>query len=208
MIDGEGRLQAKAEGPVTKDTRQRMVEAAARLLQQGGTSAASFTDVLSASGAARGAIYHHFPNGKTELTREAVAWTGRRVQMNLSTLSATTAVEVVSAFLDTVRPVVADAALGSSCAVAAVIMETGRVDASLTQTAQAALQSWTDALDARLIEAGAAPAAAHAVAVVLITLLEGTQILCRAAGDLTPFDAAAASVHAAARVLLASPSQA
>lgn len=190
------------------DTRQRMVEAAANLLQQGGTTAASFTDVLSASGAARGAIYHHFPDGKTELTREAVAWTGRRVQVNLSSLGGTTAVEVVDAFLDTVRPVVADAALGRSCAVAAVVMEAGQVNASLTQTAQAALQSWIETLDARLVEAGAAPAAAHTVAVLLVTLLEGTQILCRAAGDLSPFNDGAASIHAAARVLLAPAAQA
>ena len=33
----------------------------------------SFTEILDASGAARGAIYHHFPGGKTQLVAEAAA---------------------------------------------------------------------------------------------------------------------------------------
>ena len=93
------------------DTRQRMIEATALLLRRGGMGAASFTDVLAASGAARGAIYHHFPDGKVELTREAVVWTGNRVKANLTSLSGTAPSEVLAAFLDAIRPIVAEAAL-------------------------------------------------------------------------------------------------
>lgn len=74
--------------------------------------------------------------------------------------------------------------LGRGCrgAPLAVVFETGQRDASLTATANAALRSWIEALTARLISAGAAPVAAHQVSVLLITFLEGTQVLCRAAG--------------------------
>lgn len=186
-------------------TRQRMVEAAAGLLQQGGMGAASFTDVLAISGAARGAVYHHFPAGKSELTQEAVAWTGRRVCTNLSSLSGTSAIDVATAFLSTIRPVIAEASFGSSCAVAAVVLETGQVDDSLTITAHAALQSWVDALESRMVDAGAAQGAAHSVSVLLITFLEGAQVLCRAAGDVQPFDDGATAVLAAVRALLSVP---
>ncbi len=184
------------------DTRQRMVEAAAGLLQQGGTVAASFTDVLSASGAARGAIYHHFPGGKNELTREAVAWTGRRVQRNLAALAGTHPLEVLDAFLDGVRPIVAGAAVGSSCAVAAVVIEAGQVDHGLTRTAQVALQSWVETLGARLIATGADPATARTMSALMVVFLEGTQVLCRASGDMQPFDDSVDAVRAAAQAIL------
>lgn len=170
------------------DTRQRMIEAAADLLQRGGMEAASFTDVLASSGAARGAIYHHFPEGKHELTREAVAWTGRRVLGNLDALAGSTPAEVTAAFLDRIRPIVADASIGRSCAVAAVVVETGQRDDELTHVAGAALQSWIAALRKHLAELGVAPAVAQQVATLLITFLEGTQVLCRAVGGLDPFD--------------------
>ena len=177
-------------------TRRRMVEAAAGLLRDGGLEAANFSDVLARSGAARGAIYHHFPQGKSELTRAAVSWTGDRVRANLESLHGDTPSQVVTAFLEAIRPVVGEASGGTSCAVAAVVLEAGQRDASLTETAHAALRSWVDALEASLVSAGAAPVAAHQVAVLLITFLEGTQVLCRAAGDLTAFDDASAAVVA------------
>ena len=177
-------------------TRQRMVEATAGLLRDGGLEAANFSDVLARSGAARGAIYHHFPQGKSELTRAAVSWTGDRVRDSIEAVRGDTPSQVVTAFLEAIRPVVGQASSGTSCAVAAVVLEAGQRDASLTETAHSALRSWVDTLDARLVLAGAAPVVARQVSVLLITFLEGTQVLCRAAGDLTAFDDARAAIAA------------
>lgn len=177
-------------------TRQRMVEAAAGLLRDGGLEAASFSEVLARSGAARGAIYHHFPQGKVELTRAAVSWTGDRVRANLEALHGDDPSQVVATFLDAIRPVVGEAAGGTSCAVAAVVLEAGQRDASLTRTAHEALRSWMKALDSRLVSAGAAPLAARQVSALLIAFLEGTQVLCRASGDLTAFDDGSAAIAA------------
>ena len=177
-------------------TRQRMVEAAAGLLRDGGLEAANFSDVLARSGAARGAIYHHFPRGKNELTGAAVSWTADRVRANFEALRGDDPAQVVTSFFEAIRPVVGEASGGTSCAVAAVVLEVGQRDATLTETAHAALRSWTEALAARLVSAGAAPVAARQVSVLLITFLEGTQVLCRAAGDLTAFDDASAAVAA------------
>lgn len=184
------------------DTRQRMVEAAAGLLRRGGQEAASFTEVLAHSGAARGAIYHHFPDGKSELIREAVTWTGERVRDNVTALPGAGPDDVVTAFLDAIRPIVASATDGSSCAVAAVVLEAGQRDERLTAAADAALQSWTAALEARLTRAGAERVMARRAAVLLVTFLEGTQVLCRAAGNLMAFDEARAVVEDAVRLTL------
>ena len=57
---------------VAKDVKQRMVETAAFALARKGLQGASFSEVLAASGAPRGSLYHHFPGGKNELVLDAV----------------------------------------------------------------------------------------------------------------------------------------
>ena len=94
------------------DTRTRMIEATVEALRRRGAAGMSFTDVLRASGAARGAIYHHFPGGKAQIVAEAAARNGRDVQAYLATLRASSPAAVVEAFLTAVRPVVAESAAG------------------------------------------------------------------------------------------------
>jgi TetR/AcrR family transcriptional repressor of lmrAB and yxaGH operons len=48
------------------DTRERMVAAATQLFARRGYDATGFRDIVHQAGAARGAIYHHFPEGKTQ----------------------------------------------------------------------------------------------------------------------------------------------
>ena len=186
---------------MARNTKQRMIEAAAASLRRRGLVATSFTDVLTASGAARGAIYHHFPGGKDELAEHAVAWTGRRVRDQFAALDADDTETVLRSFLDLIRPVVAQAAGGTSCAVAAVAAEAAPSQAALTSAAGEALQSWVDALGARLRQAGAAPADARATAQLMIAFLEGSLVLARATGDAASFEGSARALLQAGRAL-------
>lgn len=175
------------------DTRSRMIDATVRALQRRGVAGMSFTEVLQDSGAARGAIYHHFPGGKAQLVAEAAARNGQDVRDFLGTLPTDSPQVVVQAFLAAVRPVVQDSASGGGCAVAALTVEAG-LDAegdALRQIAATAFESWTDQLAELLTTAGLAPADAADLATTLITLLEGAHVLCRAARTIDPFDQAA-----------------
>jgi len=49
-----------------------MVRSAASLIRRRGLSRASFADIVADSGAPRGSIYHHFPQGKDQLAKEAI----------------------------------------------------------------------------------------------------------------------------------------
>ncbi len=186
-------------GNVASDTRQRMIEAAASSLRRRGLTATSFTDVLTASGAARGAIYHHFPGGKDELAQDAVAWTGRRVRDEFAALDTGDVDSVLRGFLDLIRPIVAQAAGGASCAVAAVAMETTPSQAGLTAAAAHALQSWVDVLAGRLRQAGLAFGDARALAQLMTAVLEGSLVVARATGDTTAFEDSARMLLLAGR---------
>lgn len=172
------------------DTRARMVGATMAGLQRRGVAGMSFTDVLAASGAARGAIYHHFPGGKAQMVAEAAALNGQQVRALLAELPADSPLTVVQAFLDTVRPAVQASTGGGGCAVAAVTVNAGADDdnEALRQVAATAFDAWTDQLAERLTTAGLTPGEAADLAAMLITLLEGAHVMCRAAGNLRPFD--------------------
>ena len=178
---------------MSSDTRTRMIEATVEALRRRGVAGTSFTDVLRASGAARGAIYHHFPGGKAQIVAEAAARNGRDVQAFLATLPAGSPPAVVEAFLAAVRPVVTESAAGGGCAVAAITVPAGAEsgDDALRQVAANAFASWAEQLAQRLAAAGLAPAEAADLATLLITLLEGAHIMCRATGTVEPFDQAA-----------------
>src|SRR5438045_1605979 len=60
----------------TSTAREDMIRTAAMLMRERGVEATSFSDVLEESGAPRGSIYHHFPDGKGEMVEEATRWAG------------------------------------------------------------------------------------------------------------------------------------
>jgi AcrR family transcriptional regulator len=174
-----------------------MITAAIGLLQRHGLAAMSFTDVLADSGAARGAIYHHFPGGKHELALEAARRNGEDIRHHLHALPAATPREVVEAFLTNVRPVAQAYAEGGGCAVAAITVDSGATAADrsdLRDVAAAAFAGWTGELTEKLTHAGMGSSQAAELATLLITTLEGTHVLCRATGDIAPFDRAAAAL--------------
>ncbi|HST84504.1 MAG TPA: TetR/AcrR family transcriptional regulator [Kineosporiaceae bacterium] len=185
------------------DTRERMINAAVVALQRHGVSGMSFTQILADSGAARGAIYHHFPGGKYQLVAEAAERNGQDVCAHLGSLPADTPVGVVEAFLSAIRPVLAASAAGTSCAVAAIAMSADHAESDgdhpLRQIAADAFDSWAGALTDRLVEVGLPPQDAMDLAITLVTLLQGAHVQCRAAGRLEPFERAARVVQALVR---------
>src|ERR1700722_10816968 len=129
-------------------TRSRMITAAVGLLQRRGLAAMSFSDVLAESGAARGAIYHHFPGGKRQLAAVAAESFGHDVRGYLTQLPSGDPPEVVDAFLSGVRPVLLAWAAGGGCAVAAVTLDTSsdQNENELRVVADTAFRSWAGEL--------------------------------------------------------------
>lgn len=187
----------KGESAVTESARERMVRAAVEGLRRQGVAGMSFTEVLARSGAARGAIYHHFPGGKAQLVAEAARRNAGEVRDRLATLPAESPLVVAEAFLAAVRPVVAASAEGAGCAVAAVTV--GPDADGLRELANTAFTSWVDELAGRLRVAGLAAGAATDLATSLVVLLEGAHVLCRAAGSVEPFERVARTVLAGLR---------
>src|SRR3989475_10643928 len=91
---------------VSNESRTKMVRGAASLIRRRGLSRASFADIVADSGAPRGSIYHHFPQGKDQLAKEAIRATSDWVLAKQGACAAKTPVGVLECFIDLWRQVV------------------------------------------------------------------------------------------------------
>lgn len=182
-------------------TKQRMIQATVASLRRRGLAGTSFTEVLDVSGAARGAIYHHFPGGKAELVEVAVRVNGAMVAEAFAGLAASaTIAEVVDAFLAAVAPAADEAAAGASCAIGGVAVDADGGSA-LQVACNDGFNAWRAALEVHLQAAGADERRARELSATLVMMLEGAHVLCRAAGSPTPFHEAARELRRAYGVM-------
>lgn len=170
-------------------SRERMIESAAALIAARGLSATSFSDVLEASGAPRGSIYHHFPDGKAQLAEDAIRWTSERVLAHLRAGTERTPAAVLARFVDMWRRVVLASNGASGCSVAGVAIDESVGAGPLMDVVRAIFRSWVDMLAEQLAATGVPPERAGAIALATLAGMEGALILCRAEGGTGPLDA-------------------
>jgi AcrR family transcriptional regulator len=181
--------------PRPRDSRERMVRSAAVLFRERGYSGTAFSDVIAHSGAPRGSIYHHFPGGKAQLAREAVAWAAETIAGRLDEALATErdAAGVLRAFLAPWREVLERSDFRAGCPLVAITVET-EVPPELREAVSDAFAGWRQLLAARLRRAGIASARARTLATLTLSAIEGAVLLCRAQRDTAPLDAVAAEL--------------
>ena len=178
---------------MTNDTRETMIRCAATLIGTSGVAGASFSDVLEVSGAPRGSIYHYFPDGKRQLTEEAVRWTSVQILGYLATGPVDSPRAVLQHFVDLWRRAVIASDGATGCAVAGVAIDTD-ADEPMMTTVRDVFRSWIDALAVRLRVAGLDDDRATSVASLVIAAMEGSLILCRAERNVAPLEAAAREI--------------
>src|SRR6202034_3088734 len=101
-----------------------MINGAAQLLAQRGLQGASFAEVLALTGAPRGSIYHHFPNGKDELVAAAIDLAGGYAVQLVELSEGSSAQQVTTHFIGMWRDVLTQSDLGAGCSVLAVTVAT------------------------------------------------------------------------------------
>lgn len=173
------------------DSRARMVRSAASLIRTRGVSATSLSDVLADSGAPRGSIYHHFPNGKAQLAGDAIEWTSERVLARQRACHATTAEDVLGCFVDMWRQVVLASGGTAGCVVAGVAIDTVASEPGLIDVVRETFRSWMEVLVEQLRAVGVPRPRAAAIALSTVAGMEGALILCRAEGSSAPLETVA-----------------
>lgn len=176
---------------MAKDSRAKMIRSAAALIGTRGLSATSFSDVLEHSGAPRGSIYHHFPDGKRQLAEDAMGWTSDQILSHLRGCKATTPSELLACFIDIWRQSVRATRGSTGCAVAGVAIDIGAYEDDLIDIVRKTFRSWVGELAERLEGLEVPPDRARSIAYAAVAAMEGALILCRAEGSSRPLEAVA-----------------
>jgi TetR/AcrR family transcriptional regulator, lmrAB and yxaGH operons repressor len=180
--------------------RVRIVEGTAGLLARRGLQATSLNEILTASNAARGSMYHSFPGGKEQVVSEALALAGSRTTDWLDRWDGDRADLVTERFLHSWRLLLSRSDCGVGCAVVAVTVaaDTKR----LLDDAAAVFRGWRTRL-AQVLERGGLPGPqAESFATLLIAASEGAVVLARAERNLEPFELTAEQLLDQVRALL------
>jgi TetR/AcrR family transcriptional regulator, lmrAB and yxaGH operons repressor len=182
---------------MAKDTRARILEATARLLQHRGYHGTALSDILEESAAPRGSLYFHFPDGKDQIvmeaTRAAVAKATLALQETLA--GAKNPAQGVRAYLETAARIMPETDYTFGCPVAPVILDANAGLTELAELCRGAFEEWIDLLQTSFVEAGVPRRRASALAQLVISSIEGSMLLARAYRESGPLMTVAAELE-------------
>jgi TetR/AcrR family transcriptional repressor of lmrAB and yxaGH operons len=168
-------------------SRERMIDAAIALMRGSGLSGAGINEVVKASGAPKGSVYHFFPEGKQQLACEALEVYALRVQafIEAAMAGATRPDTRVRALFAAFAQRLEQAQCRASCAAGAVCLD---LDADLERvrdSAAGAFELWAATIADRLGLPDARRA--RSFAGLVLTAVEGAYVRGRAQGSGEPF---------------------
>jgi len=169
-------------------TRTRMISAMTTLLQEQGYNASGVSEILEASHAPKGSLYHHFPGGKVQLAAAAVDESRQRIMHTLQTLknSGRDPVRTIETFVNLYIRQMQTSDFAHGCPVATVTLETAASVDLLQTGARQFFDELAGFITTILSERGLEHATAATQAVIIISIIEGALILSRAQRSTQP----------------------
>jgi AcrR family transcriptional regulator len=183
-------MSLQADGNL--DPRQRLILSALDLLRTQGLAATSVREVAKHAKAPLGSTYHYFPDGKSQMVKEALIFSGNITLEQLDkALNQHGVRKGVTAFITWWADIVQTSNFEAGCPLMSVLMETGS-DHEKVQYVEIVTQI-LDVWKLRLMQAfeqeNICFEQANQISVTIISSLEGAILLCRACRNLTPLKA-------------------
>lgn len=177
--------------PMATDTRNRMIETTARLIQIQGLHGVSLSDILAASGAPRGSLYFHFPGGKEALVLEALRSGVIEASEALSDCLAAAdhPADGIAEFFRLAARESEESGYAFGCPVAGIVLDRPAGESKLAQACQAALEEWLAMYREAFTSAGMAPDRAERLALTVLSSFEGALIVARSKESKAPIEA-------------------
>ncbi|MEV6758832.1 TetR/AcrR family transcriptional regulator [Streptomyces sp. NPDC051214] len=183
---------AKTSAAATTGTRDRIVIAAARLLQRQGYVGTGIKQIAKDAEATLGSVYHFFPGGKEAVAVAAITHSGEEFA-DLLRAALTTADDPGAA----IEACAAELAVGlresgwvDGCPVTAAALETLGTDSEIQRVCAAALGSWERLVEEKLLASGFAAPDARDLATTVISALEGAEVTAQVNRSEEPLRAA------------------
>jgi TetR/AcrR family transcriptional regulator, lmrAB and yxaGH operons repressor len=168
------------------DTRKKMLISAAEVLRERGAAGVTIDEVLARSGAPRGSVYHHFPDGRNQILAEALQYSGNAITVMIDDAAGWGARALLREFVDFWQRLLTDADFTAGCPVVAAAIGSNDDDPKLSVEAGVILGRWCTALTGAFVNDGFADDDAASLAVMAIAALEGAIVLSRSTRCVRP----------------------
>ncbi len=169
-------------------TRDQIVETTSRLLEQQGYYATGLNQIVQESGAPKGSLYYYFPQGKEELTEEAIARSARTfteiIKTELDRFD--DPAEALFEFMQGLAAHVEASDCRGGAPVATVALETAGHSDRLTAVCRAAYESYAGAFTARFLASAIPVERAGTLGTIIVAAIEGGIILSRTRRSAAP----------------------
>ncbi len=178
---------AFAPGP-----RERMVHSAVELLGRGGLSGTGLRQIIEHAGAPRGSLQHYFPHGKDQLAAESLALAGRAAAKHLARLQdrgqPLAPSGVLVAMVESWRRRLQASDYAHGCPVVAAAADSAAASEVVRTAADSAFRTWQTAIEVALERAGVPAGRRTALALLMLSALEGAIALARTRRDIEPLE--------------------
>ncbi|WP_244975528.1 TetR/AcrR family transcriptional regulator [Mycobacterium kubicae] len=167
-------------------TRTKMLVSAAQVMRECGAAGVTIDAVLARSGAPRGSVYYHFPDGRNQILTEALRYAGDTITATIDAAVDRGARALLREFVEFWENLLLDGGFTAGCPVVAAAIGSADDELSLANEAGIILGRWCTALTRAFVAEGFADQDAASLAVTSIAALEGAIVLCRSTHSIGP----------------------
>jgi AcrR family transcriptional regulator len=176
-------------------TRTKMLVAAAEVLREHGAAGVTIDEVLARSGTPRGSVYHHFPEGRGQILREALEYAGYAITASIDEAACENAGVLLRRFVELWENALITSDYTAGCPVLAAAVGSGEDEQQLTAVAGEIFGRWREASKRAYLCEGFDEAEASALADTTLAAMEGAVVLCRSVRSLQPLHSVAAQME-------------
>lgn len=170
------------------NAREQILETTCALLEKQGYHGTGLNEIIKESGSPKGSLYYYFPDGKEQITAEAVLHSGRQIAERISQgmAESSNVAKAVSDFILNIADHVERSGFAAGSPLTAVAMETATTSTRINEACHEAYGMLKTAFNDKLIECGYSKTKADEQATFIVSAIEGGVILSRTSHTADP----------------------
>jgi AcrR family transcriptional regulator len=181
--------------PEPPRARERILDAAVRLMRRQGYAATGIKQIVEEGNAPLGSVYHYFPGGKEQLGVEAVETAGEKIRREIAAAAgARDLPAAVNAYFRHNAERLRDSDWELGCPIANVSQETASSNDRISAACMHVFESWQTTLAGVFVDAGIPARDASELAMFVLASFEGALTMSRSLRDITPMLTTGAAV--------------
>jgi AcrR family transcriptional regulator len=160
------------------------------LMARQGLAATGVKQILDQAEAQFSSLYHHFPGGKEELAAEVICAGGAIYQQHVEEVwdRADNVTESVRAVFRGAADALVHSEFADACPIGTIAMEVASTNERLRMATAKTYEAWIESAQLRLEASGVPSSDSARLSTLIVTLIEGAFVLCRAAHNTDAMD--------------------